>query len=869
MAYLSGWDQDNRIEFSSNPSKVESQLSTFPGLLRICDASGNADDDLTAVFDELAITVTGDAFTRSDSNDAWFDNTYWAGSAGGLFGVWSTDHWETSGTFAYTIQLDPVGGWGAGFTGSVMQITLDNITGGSGTFTFKLDSQSGQDVEVTGISMSDTDTYDFDISAFTGDIVNFRILDEAGGTVPFDCTAINFYTPDDMPDSSLWEVVENTDGNLEKLSGGTLNFNSDGTGDDEIWIRTPYLISGNFDIQVDFSPTTIDKPTVAAHYGGRLIISNTKEIDDEYCHISFIRNNTGGGGYDLIADGSTTTADTASESLMDTKFRFVRSGSVISVYYHNGSSWEFDGAGSKTMSETFTDDVYIHLWSQCLNGENMNVDYDNFVITSGTVKWPVGAHPNRKKIAITSSDGTTELYAEIALWDSENEVANIWFRAISISATVAQTFYLYYDSTHKNNDTKIGDTGESLVLSVWSNNYRVALHMAQDPTTPFQPRELHASTAVQDQGSPNIDCNYTFTAVDCTGLTKANGQLFVFIRCSNWSLVTSCKISLTSSAGLGTEEWYLDKTAIEALYPSGIQSSIEPMLFPLAGCTTTGGELDVTEIDHLSFSAVVTGTVWLFWRSASILPIDLPVLDSVEGNHAVGFGGMDLTNLIDTPYGKGYSLDGAGENISLDTWCNAMEAVNYGTVELVFQGNVAANGTLFSFSEPMESNTDGRLVRKSDGDIEAAVRDEGTYDLQMDAEVDVSDADWHVVQWVMGTNFNSLFIDGIEVTGDYTVGSSSSAAWLSDLDTTDGNITSMRIGANRDSSGPAGITLFTGKVSEFLYSQTARNDGWAKASYNNLIDNLFNYGGDPPAEGGGGMFGQLRHSAIFGGLIAR
>ena len=113
MAYLSGWDQDNRIEFSSNPSKVESQLSTFPGLLRICDASGNADDDLTAVFDELAITVTGDAFTRSDSNDAWFDNTYWAGSAGGLFGVWSTDHWETSGTFAYTIQLDPVGGWGA------------------------------------------------------------------------------------------------------------------------------------------------------------------------------------------------------------------------------------------------------------------------------------------------------------------------------------------------------------------------------------------------------------------------------------------------------------------------------------------------------------------------------------------------------------------------------------------------------------------------------------------------------------------------------------------------------------------------------------------------------------------------------------
>ena len=73
-----------------------------------------------------------------------------------------------------------------------MQITLDNITGGSGTFTFKLDSQSGQDVEVTGISMSDTDTYDFDISAFTGDIVNFRILDEAGGTVHFDCTAINF-----------------------------------------------------------------------------------------------------------------------------------------------------------------------------------------------------------------------------------------------------------------------------------------------------------------------------------------------------------------------------------------------------------------------------------------------------------------------------------------------------------------------------------------------------------------------------------------------------------------------------------------------------------------------------------------------------
>lgn len=92
------------------------------------------------------------------------------------------------------------------------------------------------------------------------------------------------------------------------------------------------------------------------------------------------------------------------------------------------------------------------------------------------------ADANRKKIAVTTSDGETECYVEIEKWDDGNEEAWIWVKVPTISSSANTTLYIYYDSSQANNDTYIGDTGDSPAQSVWDDDFVGVWHMAQDPT---------------------------------------------------------------------------------------------------------------------------------------------------------------------------------------------------------------------------------------------------------------------------------------------------------------------------------------------------------------------------------------------------
>ena len=62
---------------------------------------------------------------------------------------------------------------------------------------------------------------------------------------------------------------------------------------------------------------------------------------------------------------------------------------------------------------------------------------------------------NRKKIAVTTSNGTSECYVEIEKWDTANEQAFLHVKVPSVSSSADTTLYIYYDSTQSDN-TKIG-----------------------------------------------------------------------------------------------------------------------------------------------------------------------------------------------------------------------------------------------------------------------------------------------------------------------------------------------------------------------------------------------------------------------------
>lgn len=90
---------------------------------------------------------------------------------------------------------------------------------------------------------------------------------------------------------------------------------------------------------------------------------------------------------------------------------------------------------------------------------------------------------NRKKIAVTTTDGTTECYVEIEEWDDAGEEAWLWVKAPAIAADAATDFYLYYDSAHADNDARVGDTNDVVAENVWDTNFKLVSHQRDNPDT--------------------------------------------------------------------------------------------------------------------------------------------------------------------------------------------------------------------------------------------------------------------------------------------------------------------------------------------------------------------------------------------------
>ncbi len=115
--------------------------------------------------------------------------------------------------------------------------------------------------------------------------------------------------------------------------------------------------------------------------------------------------------------------------------------------------------------------VLIYLSASCgINSEDLTFVFDE-----------VGA--NRKKIAVTTSDGTTECYVEVEKWDLGNEKAWLWAKIPSIASGVDTDIYLYFENDHADNDAYVGDPNSVPAENVWDANFVFVSHMRDDPDT--------------------------------------------------------------------------------------------------------------------------------------------------------------------------------------------------------------------------------------------------------------------------------------------------------------------------------------------------------------------------------------------------
>lgn len=111
------------------------------------------------------------------------------------------------------------------------------------------------------------------------------------------------------------------------------------------------------------------------------------------------------------------------------------------------------------------------------------------------------ADANRKKIAITTSDGETQCYVEIERWDDAGEKAELWVKVPSVSDSAETELYIYFDSAQADNTTYVGDTTDAVTHNVWDANFMAVWHMAQDPNG--DPADgMKDSTSNQKDGTP-------------------------------------------------------------------------------------------------------------------------------------------------------------------------------------------------------------------------------------------------------------------------------------------------------------------------------------------------------------------------------
>jgi len=161
-----------------------------------------------------------------------------------------------------------------------------------------------------------------------------------------------------------------------------------------------------------------------------------------------------------------------------------------------------------------------------------------------------------EKIAVTTSDNTTQCYVEIEKWDTSNKQAWLWVKVPNISSTADTDLYLYYDQNQANNTNYVGDTVSAPAQNVWDSSYKAVYHLQGDPATPTSNKDstvnqnnptFNGSMTLDNQVTGEIDGSIDFDGDD-DFISVANSESLNFTN----SLTIEAWIRL-NSFGSGTD----------------------------------------------------------------------------------------------------------------------------------------------------------------------------------------------------------------------------------------------------------------------------------------------------------------------------
>jgi len=737
----------------------------------------------------------------------------------------------------------------------------------------------------------------FDSALVDTDLTDFVapvLIDATSGKTDFDMSDVfDLLTPLDVdddftgtdgadPDVRLWEDVQyastDTTGNVvPDIRNNSLDFAISVT-ESFPYISSRYVLSGDFDIQVDYAIDAIPSPDESWSVGLLTQTDNANVFNFGSNYASSARYSVGSGPYRANTEGG--TADTGGNSDTSGKFRITRSGSTCNLYYWGGSSW----ALLHTDTSYTTADVYILLHARVWDGnKTLNANFDNFTINSGTVKWL----ETPKKIAFEIGDTGVQCYGEIVNWDYNNLQAHLDIKVPSVLAAENSVLHFYADPGRADNDfitaaeasdDFTGTDGDAPRSDLWSD---------KEVGTPFsiQSNKLNLSTVVTSSTSIILNCKISGdfdTQFDCD-LISAGGtgwlaRLFVTADISgdgwndDWTYVDlrnygtkvyrgSTKIGGGTSTS--TESGTSDTSTKLRLARVGTvltcyawTGSSWSNIHSVSGFTTDDVYVvlstfinndAVFEVDIDNFLINSADSITGFIGDTNSHPSDIvhsarafvshqaqdptgSILDSSpSAKHGTSYGSMTSGDLIDGLTGKAIDYDG-DDDFTNHGYDAAHDITDELTIAVVITPSVTLDDGL--------SDNVGIVSRQFDPtDIDDSyalfINDVGTLQLgSSGGNIRSTKASWAAdTTFVIHATYNAtglvgeLFVDGVKevLTNDA-------------LDTMAGSTNNLVIGKNDDAG-----EFFPGWIDEVIIINGIMSDAWIKAHNAALRDNLITF----------------------------
>ncbi len=123
---------------------------------------------------------------------------------------------------------------------------------------------------------------------------------------------------------------------------------------------------------------------------------------------------------------------------------------------------------------------------------------------------------------------------------------------------------------------------------------------------------------VSHTGTGTLQARTAFKPVNCTGLTQANGSLFIDIRCTEPTALTYAELEITSAGIPDSYEWNYDATSLFG----EITSEYQTFEIPLSsfGVRDAGQPLNVSAINFIRLFILVdnANSKTLAWKNARI-----------------------------------------------------------------------------------------------------------------------------------------------------------------------------------------------------------------------------------------------------------